>query len=170
VTRVVFETGQVVNPNTASGTILVAGPSGNVPVWAATYGEWALDIDDERKARGAAFLPLPLCNYLLQVCPKRAQSFYDAILERHVFPSKGAPISTALLSRIVTSPLAPAVLFTMDFLIATTFLYWAVLHAAIWICGTSLFSSLVAFTVAVCGAAVLSQRSSDNQRRALDSR
>ena len=53
ITKVTETAGSVINPVTASGTILAAGPTG-APVLASVYGEWIADY-----FLGVATYPLP---------------------------------------------------------------------------------------------------------------
>ena len=79
VTRVVSSHGGVVNPMTASGTILAADGLVGTPVLATVYADWYLT-----SARSLA-VPLPACSLLSYLFPSAVQAFQDAWIER-LFP------------------------------------------------------------------------------------
>lgn len=74
VTAVSHSRGGVVNPITASGTILASGPSG-VPVVAATANEWLADVL-------LSSYPKRTFSFALAAAfPATTQAYYDAVLE-----------------------------------------------------------------------------------------
>ena len=64
--------GGIINPLTASGTILANG------VVASVYPEW---ISKHMLSSKLYPLPLSACNLLTYLFPAPAQTFYDAVLE-----------------------------------------------------------------------------------------
>jgi len=75
-------TGGVINPVTASGTILAAGKEGS-PFLASTYGEWIADRVLPRTAHSF------LSEVLITAYPQATQDFYDSLIEP-MFPDTDA--------------------------------------------------------------------------------
>jgi len=90
VNRVTNLYGTIINPVTASGTILAAGLTGE-PVVAATHPEWSAAFTMETKA------PFPLFYTLSAVFPVKTQAYYEAILEP-LFDALGQYLQPAALA------------------------------------------------------------------------
>jgi len=108
VTAVAAASDFIINPITARGTILAAGPEG-LPVLAATGNEWTADILLSASPRCSASYALA---YLF---PATAQAYYDAALE---------PLFNAIVPALATAkaaapaPLVVATLGLSDLLLA----------------------------------------------------
>lgn len=105
----------VINPITASGTILAAAAEGQ-PVLAATGNAWLADV---------LASPLPRCSLsssLSYLFPALVQAFYDAHLER--FFAAAVP-SLAVLKPAVPRPVAAALVVLSDVLLGFAFAVFA---------------------------------------------
>jgi len=120
VERTSVKTGEVVNPITVSGKILVATASG-APFRATTYGGW---IAETALRFGGMLTSASLSNGLSFVFPASVQAFHDSVIEP-VAPSQAAFSIWSQLFTATPMMLHPIAFFVLDFAVAASFAAWA---------------------------------------------
>jgi hypothetical protein len=119
VVRVSTTVHRIINPITASGLILAAGPTGG-PVVSTVYSrEWSVDI--------SAYAPYSLAGHMASMFPLAVQGFYDEVLE--AFFVRAAPHFQAYKAA-VPSAVWISSLLACDVGLASGFAVWAACHAA----------------------------------------